>query len=81
MDETFGAPMQSALLTIDYKPCGADVPADLQDDEWSRFVDKNKLNEEDLLIVVMSLMRPVTYRAKKPRSGKTMREIGASASR
>jgi hypothetical protein len=61
MDKTFGMPMQSALLTIDCKPCGADVPADLQDDAHGRFVDKNRLNEEDLLIVVMSLLRPVTY--------------------
>ncbi|MGA3198010.1 MAG: hypothetical protein ABSD89_01175 [Halobacteriota archaeon] len=61
MDETFGMPMQSALLTIDYKPCGADVPSNLQDGAHSSFVDKNRLNEEDLLIVVMSLLRPVTY--------------------
>jgi hypothetical protein len=61
MDETFGMPMQSALLTIDYKPCGADVPSNLQDGAHSSFGDKNRLNEEDLLIVVMSLLRPVTY--------------------
>jgi hypothetical protein len=61
MDETFGMPRRSALLTIDYKPCIADVPDNLQDNAHSRFVDKNSLNEEDLLIVVMSLLRPVTY--------------------
>jgi hypothetical protein len=59
MDDTFEMPMQSALLKIDYKPYAVDVLDDLQDDEHVKFVDKNRLNDEDLLIVVVSLLRPV----------------------